>query len=179
VPDFRDTRKKLKVAMIAMGVVDIIALGVLFSTWVGSNRSRTEELNSSWKELQVKTRQVEPLRGLDKKIVLADGQIKDFYGTRLTSQDSAISEELGKVASQSGVKISGIKYKLEDPEPVGLRPMQIEAELSGDYLQLVRFINSLERDKLFFLINEVQLGSEQGGVVKLQMKLRTYLKAGA
>jgi hypothetical protein len=37
----------------------------------------------------------------------------------------------------------------------------------------------LERDKLFFLINEVQLGSEQGGVVKLQMKLRTYLKAGA
>jgi hypothetical protein len=178
VPDFRDTRKRLKVALIAMGVVDVIALGVLFSPWVGSNRSRTEELNRSWKELQVKTKQVEPLRGLDKKIVLADGQIKDFYGTRLTSQDSTISEELGKVAAQSGVKISGIKYKLEDQEPVGLRPMQIEAELSGDYLQLVRFINSLERDKLFFLINEVQLGSEQGGVVKLQMKLRTYLKAG-
>ena len=179
MPDFRDTRKKLKIAMITMAVVDVVALGVLFSPWVGSSRSRTEELNRSWKELQVKTRQVEPLRGLDKKIVLADGQIKDFYSTRLTSQDSAISEELGKVASQSGVKISGIKYKLQDPEPVGLRPMQIEAELSGDYLQLVRFINSLERDKLFFLINEVQLGSEQGGVVKLQMKLRTYLKAGA
>jgi hypothetical protein len=179
MPDFRDTRNKLKISMIAMGIVDVIAIGILLSPWVGSTRSRTEELNTLWKELQVKTKQVEPLRGLDKKIVVADGQIKDFYKTRLTAQDSAISEELGKVASQSGVKISGIKYKLEDPEPVGLRPMQIEAELSGDYLQLVRFINSLERDQLFFLINGVDLGSEQNGIVKLQMKLQTYVKAGA
>ena len=179
MPDFRDTRKTLKIAMVAMGVIDVIALGVLFSPWVGSNRSRTEELNQSWRELQLKTKQVEPLRGLDKKIVLADGQIKDFYSTRLTSQDSVISEELGKVASASGVKISGIKYKLLDPEPVGLRPVQIEAEMSGDYLQLVRFINSMERDHLFFLIDEVQLGGEQGGNVKLQMKFETYLKAGA
>jgi len=179
MPDFRDTRNKLKISMIAMGIVDVIAIGILLSPWVGSTRSRTEELNTLWKELQVKTKQVEPLRGLDKKIVVADGQIKDFYKTRLTAQDSTISEELGKVASQSGVKISGIKYKLEDPEPVGLRPMQIEAELSGDYLQLVRFINALERDQLFFLINGVDLGSEQNGIVKLQMKLQTYVKVGA
>jgi type IV pilus assembly protein PilO len=179
MPDFRDTRNKLKISMIAMGIVDVIAIGILLSPWVGSTRSRTEELNTLWKQLQVKTKQVEPLRGLDKKIVVADGQIKDFYKTRLTAQDSTISEELGKVASQSGVKISGIKYKLEDPEPVGLRPMQIEAELSGDYLQLVRFINALERDQLFFLINGVDLGSEQNGIVKLQMKLQTYVKVGA
>jgi type IV pilus assembly protein PilO len=179
MPDLRDTRKKLKVAMIAMVAIDVLALGILLLPWVGSTRSRNDELRQSWKELQVKTRQVEPLRGLDKKIVLADTQIKDFYHTRLPAQDSAISEELGKVASQTGVKISGIKYKLLDPEPVGLRPMEIQAELSGDYLQLVRFINSLERDQLFFLIDQVQLGSEQAGVVKLQMKLQTYLKAGA
>jgi type IV pilus assembly protein PilO len=179
MPDFRDTRNKLKISMIAMGVVDVIAIGVLLSPWIGSTRSRTQELDTLWKELQVKTKQVEPLRGLDKKIVVADGQINEFYKTRLTAQDSAISEELGKVASQSGVKISGIKYKLEDPSPVGLRPMQIEAELSGDYLQLVRFINALERDQLFFLINGVDLGSEQNGIVKLQMKLQTYVKVGA
>ena len=179
MPDFRNTRKKLKVAMISVGVLDVLAIGVLLTPWVGSTRSRTEELRQSWKELQAKTKQVEPLRGLDKKIVLADGEIKDFYTNRLTAQDSVISEELGRVASQSGVKISGVKYKLQDPEPVGLRPVQIEAELSGDYLQLVRFINSLERDKLFFLINQVQLGSEQGGVVKLQIKMQTYMKAGA
>lgn len=179
MPDFRETRKKLKVAMIAMVAVDVVAAGVLLSPWVGSSTSRRMQLAQLWKELQVKTKQVEPLRGLDKKIVLADSQIKEFYNTRLTSQDSAISEELGKVASQTGVKISGIKYKMNDPEPVGLRPLEIDADLSGGYLQLVRFINSLERDQLFFLIDDVSLGNEQMGQVKLQMKMRTFVKTGA
>ena len=165
--------------MIAMVAVDVVAAGVLLSPWVGSSTSRRMQLAQLWKELQVKTKQVEPLRGLDKKIVLADSQIKEFYNTRLTSQDSAISEELGKVASQTGVKISGIKYKMNDPEPVGLRPLEIDADLLGGYLQLVRFINSLERDQLFFLIDDVSLGNEQMGQVKLQMKMRTFVKTGA
>jgi len=43
----------------------------------------------------------------------------------------------------------------------------------------VRCINALERDQLFFLVDSVGLGGEQGGVVKLQLKLETYLKTGA
>ena len=78
-----------------------------------------------------------------------------------------------------GVKISEIKSKVNDSESIGLRPMEIEASLSGDYLQLVRFINALERDQLFFIIDSVELGGEQGGVVKLQMKMQTFLKANA
>src|SRR5207302_1784094 len=67
----------------------------------------------------------------------------------------------------------------KDPEPVGLRPVEIEADFAGDYLQLVRFINSLERAPLFFIINSIELGGEQAGVVRLQLKLQTYLRASA
>jgi len=42
----------------------------------------------------------------------------------------------------------------------------------------VRFINSLERDQIFLLINSVGLGGEQGGQVKLELKMETYLKTG-
>jgi type IV pilus assembly protein PilO len=86
---------------------------------------------------------------------------------------------LGKVAAQSGVKIESIKYTMKDVEVGGLRHMEIEANLGGDYLQLVRFINALERDQLFFLVDNVGLGGAQGGMVKLQLKLETYLKTGA
>jgi hypothetical protein len=55
--------------------------------------------------------------------------------------------------------------------------MTIEADLSGDYLQVMRFINSLERSRLFFLVDSVQIGSDQGGVIRLRMRLETYLKA--
>ncbi|MBV9181136.1 MAG: hypothetical protein JO356_07485, partial [Acidobacteria bacterium] len=53
---------------------------------------------------------------------------------------------------------------------------EVEAELSGDYLQLMRFINALERNRLFFIIDGVELAGEQSGSVKLQIKLETYLR---
>lgn len=174
----RDTRRKLQIAIGVLVAVDLIAVGLLLSPLVGSARSRQAQQEQLWRELQQKTREVEPLQNVDEKIVSTREQIDTFYKTRLPAQPSAISEELGKLASASGVKIGQVRYKPEDPVPIGLRPIEIQADFAGDYLQLVRFINSLERDSLFFIIDSVQLGGEQGGVVKLQMKLETYLKSG-
>ena len=179
MPDLKDSRKKVKISLAVLVLLDVAAVAMLLSAVVGSERSRREEMTQLWKELQAKTREVEPLRGLDTKIGAARQQIEEFYKTRLPAQDSTISAEVGRLASQSGVKIGQVKYKPEDPEPVGLRPMVIDAELSGDYLQVVRFINALERDNLLFIIDSVELGGAQGGTVHLQMKLETYLKTGA
>jgi type IV pilus assembly protein PilO len=179
VADIRDTRRKLQIAIVALVGIDVVALALLLSPLVGSSRARQQQQEQLWKELQAKTREVEPLQNVDKKIATARAQIDDFYKTRLPGTNSAISEELGKLAGQTGVKIGQVRYKAKDPEPVGLHPIEIQADFDGDYLHLVRFINALERDPLFFIINSVQLGGEQAGVVKLQMKLETYLKTGA
>lgn len=175
--DILDLRKKAKIGIAAMLAVDIIAIAVLFSPLVGSERSRREQLDQLWQDLQRKTHEVEPLKDVDKKIATASQQIDTFYKTRLPAQDSSISEELGKVATKNGVHIGQIRYKWKDTDPVGLRPVEIQAELSGGYLQLVKFINALERDPIFFIINSVELGGEQAGTVRLQLKLETYQKA--
>ncbi len=179
MPDLRDTRRKVKIALAAMAAADVIMIAVFFSPLIGSEGSRRQQLDQAWRELQQKTREVEPLRGLDKKIPIARKQIDQFYAQRLPSQDSAISADLGKVAAQSGARIESIKYSMKDPEAVGLRRVEIDADLAGDYLQLVRFVNALERDQLFFLVDSVGLGGQTTGVVKLQLKLETYLKTGA
>ncbi len=51
-----------------------------------------------------------------------------------------------------------MKYDDKDAVIEGLRKLNIEITLSGDYLQEVKFINALERDKMFFLIDAVALG---------------------
>ena len=177
MPDVRDARKKVKIAIATLLAVDIISGLVLLSPLVGSERSRREQLDQLWRELQQKTRAAEPLRDFDKKIATARRQIDDFYKNRLPAQDSAIYAELGKVAGQNGVHIGQIRSKAKDSESVGLRPVEIEADFSGGYLQLIRFINALERDSIFFIVDSVQLGGEQGGTVRLQLKLETYQKA--
>jgi hypothetical protein len=177
--EVQETRRSLQPATATLVVLNVALAAVFFSPIVGSQRSRKEELNRLWKEQQQKTREVEPLRNIGDKITTARQQIDNFYKTRLPGQDSAISEALANLSKQSGVKIGEVKYRAKDPEPVGLRPVEIEADFSGDYLQLVRFINSLERAPLFFIINSIELGGEQAGVVRLQLKLQTYLRASA
>ncbi|MGH9529463.1 MAG: hypothetical protein ACRD2S_06030 [Terriglobales bacterium] len=186
MPELAETRRKLKIAVIVLVVLDVLAAGALFSPLVGSAHSRDEKLSRLGTDIQVKSRLVEPLRGLDKKIPTAREQINDFYQTRLTSEDSEISGELGKLASESGVKIAGVKYAQDQgdrvgdleqrAESVGLHRVLVEADLSGNYLQLMRFINSLERNKLFFIVDSVELGGEESGTVKLAMRLETYRK---
>ena len=178
MPDLRHTAKKVKIALATLLLADLAAVGVYFSPLVGSTQSRREHLNQLWATLQQKTREVQPLRGLDRKIPLARKQIEGFYKDRLASRESVISEQIGKLAQQSGVRIGNVKYAAKETTPVGVQRVEISGDFSGDYLQLVRFINSLERDQIFFLINSVGLGGEQGGQVKLELKMETYLKTG-
>jgi Tfp pilus assembly protein PilO len=179
MPDFGNSRRKLKIAIGAMLAADVVAVAVLFSPLVGSADSRTLQLNLLRVELQKKTREVEPLRGMDKKIVLAKDQIGGFYKDRFAAKDSALANELGKLAAENGIRIQQAKYKEEEAESSGVIPIAIEGSFSGDYLQLVRFINALERSKLFFDVDSVDLAGESAGPVKLEITMHSYLRSGA
>ena len=85
---------------------------------------------------------------------------------------------MGKIATDTGVHLSGVKYDEKDAPIEGLRKLNMELSISGDYLQEVKFINSLERSKMFFLIDGITLGEQQGNV-RLQLKLETYMRGSA
>ena len=162
-----------------MLAVDVVAVAVLFSPQVGSEDSRQLQLNLLRVELTKKNREVEPLRGMDKKIVLAKDQIGAFYRDRFAEKDSELANELGKLASENGVKIQQMSYKEEEPESPGIIPLAIQGSFSGDYLHQVRFINTLERSKMFFTVDSVDLAGESTGQVRLQITIHSYLRSGA
>src|SRR5229473_8590815 len=164
MPDLRQARKKIKTALGIMLGADLVAAVILFSPLVGSTGSRRQELNQLWSDLRLKTRQVEPLKNLPQKVVLANQQITDFYKTRFPAQDSQIATEFGKLAAADGVTIDSAKYKANEVGPGHLQPIEIEATLSGNYVSLARFINALERDDMFFIISSVTLGGEQNEI---------------
>ena len=166
----------MTVAIAAMVVADIVAAGILFSPLVGSAESRREQIRQLTAELAKKTHDVQPLRNVDKKLVLAKDQISGFYKDRFAEKDSELTTELGKLAAENGIRIQTARYKEEDVETSGIVPVEIEGSFSGDYLQLVRFINTLERSKMFFTVDSVDLAGEGTGVVRLQIGLHSYLR---
>ena len=179
MPDLAKSRRKLKIAIAALLAVDVVAVAVLFSPLVGSADSRQLQLNLLRAELTKKNHEVEPLVGVDKKIVLAKEQISGFYKDRFAEKDSDLANELGKLASANGIKIQQARYKEEEGPGSDVIPVEIEGSFSGDYLQLVRFINALERSKLFFDVDSVGLAGEGQGAVRLEITLHSYLRSGA
>ena len=75
--------------------------------------------------------------------------------------------------------IQAAHYKQEEQEIPGIVPVEIDGSFSGDYLQLVRFINTLERSKMFFEVDGVDLAGESAGPVKLGITIHSYLRSGA
>jgi hypothetical protein len=137
------------------------------------NAARIEQRQAEYRAMKLKTT---PLRGLDKKIQQAKLDQQAFYEKRFPATDSEVLTELGALAVKNNVLLARGQYAHRKPQQ-GLVEMDMEASLSGDYAPIVRFINGLERDRLFFLIDGVALNGQQNGVVSLRMRLTTFLLA--
>ena len=173
----RETRTKLMPVVIALVVLDLACVGYILSPAGRSRQARERQYSQLRQQLVAKQAEVLPTRGMDQKLVQASRDITGFYGNRFPGEYSEVAAELGKLAGENGVRLTSIKYEEKSAPIEDLRRLNIEIALSGDYLQEVKFINGLERDKMFFLINGIALGEQQGNV-RLQLKLETYLRAG-
>ncbi len=176
MPDLGSRRRILHTVIIILAVLDLAAIVYLLSPLSQSRSRRQAERDRVQQQLQVRQREVAPLNNLDEKLKVARRQIADFYDNRIADEYSSIAEEVGKVAKENNVRISLAKYGAEEAEIPGLQRVKIEAGIDGDYVNIVKFINALERDELFFIIDSVALTEQQGGTVKLVVKLETYLQ---
>jgi len=175
MPDIKDARRYLRLAAIVMGAFSVASVGILVSPIGASSRTGGQRLNDLWTELRAKDREVIPLNGIDKKVIHAQQQISVFYKDRLPSSYAAISAQLGETASAAGVKLTTGQYTSEPAELPGLQRIFITAVITGNYLQTVKFVNGIEREKTFFIVDSVSLG-ETSGEVSLQIEMETYLK---
>ncbi len=175
-----------------LGLVNLhwIAVGVLaaanawlllavFFAWQRAGDHGTEALNQEKVALTTAQLQARPLEGLDAKLASATAEADDFSMRRLPYAQSQILAELGALAKRQNVKLGRVQY-VEAPELQGtaaaLTEVKMDASLSGDYRPLVLFMNSLERDRLFFVITYVSLSGQQSGAVGLRLRLTTYLR---
>ena len=174
--NLRQTRNKFLIVLVVLLVLDAAAAAYLvFGPKPGSYR---EQLEQARRELQAKRAQAEPLKHIDQKLEQAQKDIRGFADGRLPQMYSAISEQLEKLAREHSVQISEVRYEPDDSGIPELTRVRISAGLAGEYPRVARYINGLERSKVFFVVNRVDLADQQGGVVKLGLEMETYVKRG-
>lgn len=116
-----------------------------------------------------------PLRGLDAKLQGSDAEAARFYRDRLPYAYSDVAAQLGVLAKRTNVRLSRASYVQTLPGD-GVTELRIDASVTGEYRALAGFINGLERDGSFFLIENLALSGAQNGLVNVQMRIGTYIR---
>jgi hypothetical protein len=163
-------------ALAAVNLYLLVSLGFL---WQQSKAQDADALAQQRVALAIAVQASKPLEGLDGKIATANGEANDFYEERLPVGYSEIASEIGVLLKKNNVRLTRIQYAQAPVADVSLGQLtevRMDASLGGDYRGLVEFLNGLERDRQFFLIDGVQLTGQESGRVNLRMKLTTYLR---
>lgn len=160
----------------AVLLVLVIALAARFGLdWAATRTHSADALASKQVELKALEMQTVPLRGIDRRVADTREQIQQFYAQRIPANYSSILEKIGALEVKSGVRLSRVQYS-QGPAGSDLTEISMDAGITGDYKQIMRFINSLERDKTFFVIRGMQFTGQQGGLVNLRLRVATWLR---
>jgi Tfp pilus assembly protein PilO len=174
------TATNLHFAGVALLLVLVLYLGLhLLFVWQRLGSLDAAAMDRQRVELRAAEVAAKPLRGLDAKLVDSTAAADKFYQQRLPYATSEVAAELGALAHREGVHWTRAQYAYNPVLSGGdtLTEVRIDASVSGDYRPIVQFINTLERDKRFFLIYSINLTGQQTGQVNLRLRLSTYLRA--
>ncbi|HEV2710788.1 MAG TPA: hypothetical protein VGU67_11280 [Edaphobacter sp.] len=155
----------------------LVHIGFAWQAATSQNAAAVEQQTVAMKTAEIAKK---PLEGLDAKLAQATTESNEFYDGRLPFATSEVVGELGVLAKKQGVKLTRGQYTYRpvmEGTAGALTQLRMDVSLSGDYRPLMLFINSLERDKMFFLVRGVTLTGEQGGTVGLRLGVVTYLRA--
>ncbi|HEY3928385.1 MAG TPA: hypothetical protein VGL89_08425 [Candidatus Koribacter sp.] len=174
----RGTKRLVTTILVLLVLIDLACVGVLLSPYGKSPQARTADLRVLQNEFKDRETAMGGAEGMPGKLANARKDISNFYDQRLSGQYSQIDSSLDKAATANGVQLASVNYKADLKPIEDLERVAIDITISGPYVNDVKFINAMERDKVFFVIDSVSLVGSQHGV-QLLVRAETYFRMGA
>jgi type IV pilus assembly protein PilO len=160
-------------------LIVLVVLATRFAMdWAAISSGSADALSSRQVELKAMEMQTAPLRGLDKRVGESRDQIKAFYADRIPANYSSFATRIGDLQVKSGARATRTSYTQGKPGP-DLTEIFLDANITGEYPQIMHFVNSLERDKIFFAVKQMALTGQQGGLVNLRLQVSTWMRNAA
>ncbi|HUC54944.1 MAG TPA: type 4a pilus biogenesis protein PilO [Candidatus Cybelea sp.] len=94
---------------------------------------------------------------------------------------SAVTAELGATARKTGILLEGLNFKPTEISNRGMKEVAIDATVSGNYKNVIAFLNGLQRSNNLYAVDALSLAPENTGqvssnMIKVALHLRTYFR---
>jgi len=178
------TKRSLILATLGLLLLGDAALAAY--NWRASviDRVPMEQLDADSKKLQLLNADIDRAERIrhDLPATVADYDRFDAMFLPASSGNSAVSSELDDLAKKSGVQIQTVGFRHTDLAGRNLTQLDLDLTVNGDYGNIVRFMNGVQRSKNFYIVQSLSLQAEgSGGVGALHIGLhmRTYFRTNS
>ena len=161
----------------AVLLVTVFALGTRFALdWNTISAHTHDSIMDRQIQLHALKVETEPLRGLDKRLDTTRDQIAELLLHAHPGRTIPPSPPRSAICLWPPASASPRSATAQRPPASNLSEIVIDAGITGEYPQIMKFINSVERDKIFFVITGMSLTGQQAGAVNLRLQMSTWLR---
>jgi Tfp pilus assembly protein PilO len=180
----KDPRVSMRVGLGALLALNIAAALILFKPWGGSADDLERRLTAMRASLPQRQAHLAATKLLVQKVDKAHMESTQFMAKYMLNERNAYSTILGELtqaADKVSLKSRESQYTVEPIEGSDtLGMMTISANYEGEYPNLTKFINELDRSPRFVIIESLQASPQPvGKVVNVRFKLTAFVKDDA
>jgi hypothetical protein len=186
-PARRDVwRSVLPALLVLLAVVNVLVFALALKPVGARAREQRDTLQRLQEDQQARGAALARLREIISLLDAARTDDAAFYQEKFLPRNegfSIIMEELDKVAKANNVNKGSVAYSLgEVPGRPEINQVEITTTVDGEYAHIVQFVNALERNRLFLLIDSIGVGAGGGTTpgqprtVKLSLRLAAFFR---
>jgi len=177
---------KKQTILVGLGLLLVADLGLAGYSWQASTALRTPmaQLESDSRKLTLLAADIDHAEKIrhDLPATVADCDKFDASLLPAGTGDSAITAELDALAKKSGLqnRSLGLKHKELPARP--LTEVDLDVLVTGDYSNIVKFMNSVQRSQTFYIVESLSLqeeGQSGPGNLRIALHLKTYYRTAA
>lgn len=177
----KDPRALLRMVLGVLLAANILAALILVKPWGGSPEDLARERDALRLEVQRKQVALQRSRALVAKVETARAQGDNFLSNYFAERRAAyvaLVGELTRAAQHAGIKPKEHALSSEAVEGSdNLEMVTVVGNYEGNYGDLVRFINALDRSSQFFILEQLNASPQQGtGLLTVNLKMYSFVR---
>jgi hypothetical protein len=180
--NFREPKTQVRAGLGVLLVANLIAAVFAFHLIGDSPADLDAQLTAAQTSFRGAQQHLNKTRALIHNMEVSRNQGGKFLASYMTSRKhtySALDGELNKLAETSGMKVGDLNYSILDPieGAEDLESLTITANFEGNYAQLVKMVNLLDRSPRFLLIDSLQVAPQpKGDVLNATFKMNAFVQ---
>jgi hypothetical protein len=172
-----------RIQFVRLALALLLLNGIILTLLVLPKRAKISTLQANYATLRsdavVDQREIRTLQTRLKNIQQAQKNMQTIYTQVLETKKKGVTDirlELESLTRSLDIKRQDFSYSYETLKDFNLQHFMLGVPVEGNYRNIRRFINSIERSKHFLILDRVDLSSEEKvDVLNLDFRISTYL----